>query len=115
MSTKDTEDNDQNDQISNNIEADTATSSLEILPKLRLSSEEFTKQKIIHIKIKKADGIDKKLNETSIDGYFHTQICDIFGDIELTFCEQFLISEIIEHRNGKFCTFGINPVRNIMN
>ncbi|KAL7014396.1 hypothetical protein ACKWTF_015903 [Chironomus riparius] len=130
MSTKNAEEEeDRNHPVPLFIEATTTTSALEKLSKINFKSAEFTNQKIILIKIKIDEKIDEKLNETSFALYFNAssavlltikseklakifwktansekfyllQICDVFGDIELDFCEQFLISEIIDDKNG---------------
>ena len=124
------EEEDVSQPVPHNIEAKTLISALENLSTINFKSDEFTNQKIILIKIKISDKINEKLNETSFAHYFQNsssvlitfkskklvkifwkttkcksfnllQNCDSFGEIESNFCEQFLISEIIEDKNGK--------------
>jgi len=113
-----------------NIEAITTTLALEKLSKQNFKSENYENQKIFHIKIKIEDKVDENLNEasfahcldvstpvliafksekevkiiwkTSTCGKFYfLNFCVLLNKIEFDFCEQFLISEIIENKNGK--------------
>ena len=117
--------------IPHNIEAITTTLALEILSKETFKSAKFANKKIFHIKIKIEDKIDENLNEvcfahcadiskpvlivfesddevkifwkTSTSGkFFFLNFCDLLNKIESDFCEQFLISELIKNKNGKF-------------